>query len=91
MHPILSGAIIFGIFLSIGAGTFFFLLHSTQDMREKATLPLILQCQKCGKVVYESRTGSIKEPFTAVVICVPCASKKKFIQTYGPDAKMREY
>ena len=91
MTPILTAIALLLVPCSVIAGVVFFLVYTAQGHNEKATMPLTLCCQKCGKVVYESRTGSTKEPFSAVVMCVHCASKKKFIKTYGPDAKVEEY
>lgn len=69
--------------LPILLGVVVFLLcryHETSG--EKATEPLTLQCGRCGKTVYTSRTGQQIRAFTATVYCVSCASRKELKKIY---------
>lgn len=50
---------------------------------DRASDPLKLQCGRCGKVVYTSRTGNTIRPFTASVQCVTCATRKELKKIRG--------
>ena len=50
---------------------------------ERASDPLTLQCGRCGKTVYISRTGTKNKPFTAEVRCVSCASRRELKKIRG--------